>query len=150
MSFVINLSISVLLIDLPNVEIEKLSIFIRELDIPTTFPIKFRRNFTTKPKVLVFQSLYVPSDVYQSGIYNKIRVLEVQNSYFSLQITSSYRYWRGYYIACEDAFPYQCDFGEIRDENLEYREKNFYYYRADLNIESEEQLTVSYQLFSGF
>ena len=47
-----------------------------------------------------------------------MQILDITDEGFSFSILTNFREWRGYYFACVDEYPYQCDMGIMEKGKL--------------------------------
>ena len=152
-SFVGTVILKFLMVDLPeSVEIGFLSLDIRIPESWTGLHRKFARDFGVPPRLAVFQTSIVPHSISKKDPKNRVRVRNLTASSFDLSVLSNFGYWSGYYLACVDAPPFQCDLGDFGGEDhiQTSQQQSIFYYRREFEVETDRQLDLStYALHIG-
>ena len=91
-----------LLTDLPNVEIGDIRVEYLQPEIPRNQTISFKKTYNPAHlrSLQVYQIPFVPEFISTVQIQNSVKIVSRTEKNFTLQVTSSYREWRGNYVVC--------------------------------------------------
>ena len=139
-----------MVVDLPNIEIGQINMTNLQPEIRSSQEFRLRKFYPELPKVLVFSIPFTPSSVTTSRVENEIKVSKIRQQSFNLEIVSSYREWRGYYLAWSDLHPYQIDWGLFGGGEPLKRHEDSYLYRFSFDAQYNRPFIKSFPVFYGF
>ena len=105
--------IQFLAVDLPNVEIGRLTHFNESKDQVYNYSQTFRTPFRRSPKVLIFQTSLEIYSFSSLQVTSQIEIVSKSSEAFQFRLTPQAKTWAGFYIACVDSESYLCDLDSV-------------------------------------